>query len=58
MSTEESNKAKELSMDEVFLGRIKDYVLKNISRDQFSFELLSSEIGYSRSQINRVAPGH
>ena len=53
MSTEESNKAKELSMDEVFLGRIKDYVLRNISRDQFSFELLSSEIGYSRSQINR-----
>jgi len=53
MSPAESHRTKEISMDEIFLKRIKDYVLKNISSEEFSFESLSSEIAYSRSQINR-----
>ena len=53
MSPGESHRAKEISMDEVFLKRIKEYVLDNISSEEFSLEALSSEIGYSRSQIHR-----
>lgn len=49
----QSNIGEELSRDQVFLSRIRDYVLKNISSEEFSFESLSSEIGYSRSQIHR-----
>jgi len=53
MSAKQSNIGEELSMDEVFLNNIRDYVLRNISSEEFSLESLSSEIGYSRSQIHR-----
>ncbi len=53
MSPAESHRAKEISMDEVFLKRIREYVLDNISSEEFSLESLSSAIGYSRSQIHR-----
>ncbi len=53
MYPDQQNKKEELSRDEFFLSRIKDYVLRNISREDFSYESLSSEIGYSRSQIHR-----
>ena len=53
MSPGESHSAKEISMDDVFLNRIREYVLDNISNEEFSLESLSSEIGYSRSQIHR-----
>lgn len=53
MSPAESHREKETSMDEVFLNRIREYVLDNISNEEFSLESLSSEIGYSRSQIHR-----
>ena len=41
------------SMEEVFLSRIRHFVLENLTCEDFSIERLSHEIGYSRSQIHR-----
>ncbi|MEE4115574.1 MAG: helix-turn-helix domain-containing protein [Marinilabiliaceae bacterium] len=41
------------SMEDVFLSRINDFVLENLTCEDFTIQRLSIEIGYSRSQIHR-----
>ena len=53
MSPGESHKEEELSKDEIFLNKIRDYVIINISSEGFSLEALVLELGYSRSQVHK-----
>ncbi|MFO7851085.1 MAG: tetratricopeptide repeat protein [Bacteroidota bacterium] len=53
MTPGESHKAEELSRDEIFLNKIRDYVIRNISSEAFSLEALVLELGYSRSQVHK-----
>ena len=53
MSPGESHMEEELSKDEIFLNKIRDYVIRNISSEEFSLEALIHEIGYSRSQVHK-----
>jgi len=46
-------KEEHLSMDEVFLNRIKDAIEKNLETRDFGVDELGKEIGMSRSQIHR-----
>ena len=43
----------ELSMQEVFLQKIKEIVLKNLSNENFNTNKLAQEMGLSRSQVHR-----
>lgn len=42
-----------LSVDERFRKTVKDIILKNLANPQFSVEILSKEMGYSRPQLYR-----
>ncbi len=53
MSLGESHNEEVLSKDEIFLNKIRDYVIRNISSEKFSLEALVLELGYSRSQVHK-----
>lgn len=53
MNEEPLNSQIEPSMDEYFLLKIREIVLKNLSNENFSIDLLIKEVGISRSQVHR-----
>ena len=53
MSPGESHKEEELSKDEIFINKIRYYVIRNISSEEFSLEALVLELGYGRSQVHK-----